>query len=165
MVVIRHAAARPRPDWPASDPDRPLDEHGVRDAARLADLLSVWAPRRILTSPSVRCIETIKPYAARAAATIELVPLLSEEGYAQDPAALAAYVSDLLAALRLALQHGDDGGVAICTHRPLLVPLAAAMSIPVPPRDAEEPLPPGGCWVVHLALDASSTVERHPAPR
>ncbi len=176
LVVSRHTAARARPDWPAPDPDRPLDEHGTHDAVRLADLLGAWLPRRVFTSPSARCVETVTPYAARTAATVELVTLLSEEGFAEDPHGLAAFLDTLVAELRQSLGAGsgvgsgvgygaDDGsGVVVCTHRPVLATVAAHLSVPLAPDATDEPLPPGGCWVAHVAVDGPPIVEQHLLP-
>jgi len=174
LVVNRHTAARSRPDWSARDPDRPLDEQGTHDAVRLAGLLGAWLPSRVFTSPSVRCVQTVTPYAARTAATVELVTLLSEEGFAKDPHGLVAFLDALVVQLRQALGDGaghgaryasdDGGGVVVCTHRPVLATVAAQLSVPLAPDATEEPLPPGGCWVAHVAVDGPPIVEQHLLP-
>lgn len=178
LVVSRHTAARARPDWPAPDPDRPLDEQGTHDAVRLAGLLGAWLPRRVFTSPSARCVETVTPYAARTAATVELVTLLSEEGFAEDPHGLAAFLDGLVMQLRKTLGAGDGsgagdgggagagygGGVVVCTHRPVLATVATHLRVPLAPDATDEPLPPGGCWVAHVAVDGRPIVEQHLLP-
>jgi len=170
LVVSRHTAARARPDWPAPDPDRPLDEQGAHDAVRLAGLLGAWLPRRVFTSPSARCVETVTPYAARTAATVKLVTLLSEEGFAEDPHGLAMFLDGLVMQLRQTLGAGAGagagagGGVVVCTHRPVLATVAAHLSVPLAPDATDEPLPPGGCWVAHVAVDGPPIVEQHLLP-
>lgn len=163
LVVSRHTAARARPDWLASDPDRPLDERGAHDAVRLAGVLAAWSPRRVITSPSTRCVETVTPYAARTTGIVELEPLLSEEGFAHDPRGLATFLDALVALLRRSLD-ADDGGAVLCTHRPVLATMAAQLSVALKAAEIEEPLPPGGCWVAHVPVDGPPTVEQHVLP-
>jgi 8-oxo-dGTP diphosphatase len=89
MLLIRHARAGKRSEWQGDDRRRPLDERGRRQAAALVDELAPFAIERILSSPYVRCVETLEPIAAQRGLEIELRPELGEERQHDDGAALA----------------------------------------------------------------------------
>ena len=65
LILVRHASAGAKGAWPGEDLLRPLDAEGAADALLLADLLACFAPRaRVISSPAVRCVESMRPYAA-----------------------------------------------------------------------------------------------------
>jgi broad specificity phosphatase PhoE len=70
-VLLRHASAGDRDDWEGHDHLRPLDARGRRQAAELVELLSSLAVRRVLSSPAVRCVETVEPLAAALGLDVE----------------------------------------------------------------------------------------------
>ncbi|MBD3782817.1 MAG: NUDIX hydrolase [Micrococcales bacterium] len=112
FVVVRHAHAVGRGAW--SDPDdtlRPLDGPGHARAAALVDVLGAYAPERVVSSPSVRCVDTVAPFAAAAGLRVRTRPGLSEEGFAEDPAKAPRRVQKLLAA---------GHPVVLCSHGPVL---------------------------------------------
>src|SRR5580693_3505708 len=62
LILLRHAKALPKGGWKRADTDRPLDDSGRYAAKALADLLACFAPSfRLLSSPAVRCTETLRP--------------------------------------------------------------------------------------------------------
>ncbi|HVE74634.1 MAG TPA: NUDIX hydrolase [Mycobacteriales bacterium] len=85
LVVLRHARAGVREEWPGPDQERPLDPRGVLQAARIADLLGLWGVRRFVSAPPLRCTATLQPAAARTGATVEVDEALGDEGFARDP--------------------------------------------------------------------------------
>ena len=65
LILVRHASAGRKADWPGDDESRPLDEQGAADARALARLLACFAPTaRVISSPALRCTETVRPFAA-----------------------------------------------------------------------------------------------------
>jgi 8-oxo-dGTP diphosphatase len=66
--LVRHAEAGRRDEWTGKpDSERPLTPEGWLQAARLLDALrpyGVEAARRVLSSPYVRCLQTVEPLAA-----------------------------------------------------------------------------------------------------
>jgi phosphohistidine phosphatase SixA len=97
-VLLRHARAGDRTEWEDDDRLRPLDERGRRQAEELVELLRPIGVRRIVSSPYVRCVQTVEPLAAALGLELELDGLLAE---GTGDAALA-----LLA----------ENGVVACTH-------------------------------------------------
>lgn len=65
IYLVRHAQAGTRHDWSGDDLTRPLTREGRRQAADLVDMLGEVQLDQILTSPFLRCIETVAPLAAR----------------------------------------------------------------------------------------------------
>ncbi len=79
-MVVRHAQAMSRTAWDGDDADRPLTERGVEQAALLVPRLLESKPTRILSSPYLRCVDTVRPLASAAGLRLEVDPYLAE-GY------------------------------------------------------------------------------------
>ena len=71
MTIVRHAVARDKKSWPGPDLERPLDPIGERQAAGMAPLLMKHKVRRIISSPAIRCVQTMQPLADAADVPIE----------------------------------------------------------------------------------------------
>ena len=97
-VLLRHASAGDRDDWDGDDESRPLDARGRRQAAELVELLRQFGARRILSSPAVRCVETVEPLAAALGLDVEEDRRLAE------------------GAGRSAFELLHEEGVLCCTH-------------------------------------------------
>jgi phosphohistidine phosphatase SixA len=97
-VLLRHASAGHRDSWSGDDRFRPVDARGRRQSADLVELLRPFALRRILSSPYVRCVQTVEPLAAALDLAVEEDSRLEEGAYTA--------AADLL---------GEDG-LVICTH-------------------------------------------------
>lgn len=97
-VLLRHASAGDRDDWDGDDRLRPLDAGGRRQAAALVELLSPLEVRRIVSSPYVRCVETVKPLALALGLEVEQDHRLAE------------------GAGRTALELLLEDGLVGCTH-------------------------------------------------
>ena len=74
-------------------------------------LLAAFGVTRLVSSSSVRCADTLRPYAAAAGLPLRLRDGLSEEGYAADPARSAHH-------LRRIVERGTP--TALCSHGPVL---------------------------------------------
>ena len=97
-VLLRHAAAGDREYWDGDDFHRPLDARGRRQAAELVEILRPLGVRRVVSSPYVRCLETVRPLAV----ALEL-PLETDERLTEGAGASAV---ELL----------REDGVVCCTH-------------------------------------------------
>ena len=97
-VLLRHASAGDRDRWPVEDRLRPLDARGRLQAAALADLLRPLGVTRVMSSPYVRCLETVQPLAAALEVPVEPDDRLAEGA---GPAALELV---------------RESGVVCCTH-------------------------------------------------
>lgn len=129
LAILRHTRAIPRSDWKkGQDWLRPLDSRGKERAAAIVPLLAAYAPQRLLTSPSTRCLDTLAPYAAATKARILTRPALSEESYEEDP-------HKAISLLDKAFRRG--GPLALCTHGPVLAGLLTRIAEHVAPTMAD----------------------------
>ena len=77
--LIRHAKAKGRDQWDGGDDaERPLKKSGRRQALQLAEQFADPAPGLIISSPAVRCIETITPLAERFSCSVTVDDLYFE---------------------------------------------------------------------------------------
>jgi phosphohistidine phosphatase SixA len=102
VILLRHACAGKKEAWDADDRLRPLDERGRRQSEALVEALSDWPIERVLSSPYVRCAQTVEPLAAALAHEIEEREELAEGSGRQD-------------VLRLIEELGEASAV-LCTH-------------------------------------------------
>ncbi|MGZ4383124.1 MAG: SixA phosphatase family protein [Gaiellaceae bacterium] len=107
LYLVRHAKAGDRARWEGPDERRPLSKAGLRQAKGLVDELAESAIRRLLTSPSLRCVQTLEPLAAARGLPIERSRALGEGG---SPDLVLPFLSGL----------AREGGVACCTHGDIL---------------------------------------------
>jgi 8-oxo-dGTP diphosphatase len=104
LLLVRHAAAGKRSRWAGDDRLRPLDDRGRLQAARLAEALRPRGIARVLTSPYVRCRETVEPLAEALGLQVEERVELAEGAGAADVLRLAGELRGTVAVL---CTHGD----------------------------------------------------------
>lgn len=102
VLLVRHARAGSRKHWEGPDIERPLSKKGRRQAEGLVDMLTRYPIDALVSSPYVRCVQTIEPVAEKLKLRIEERSELAEGGP----------VDALLKLIR------DAGGSTVvwCTH-------------------------------------------------
>lgn len=103
VLLVRHAKAGDAEAWVPSDDLRPLTPKGEAQARALVDLLAGFDVDRVLSSPSMRCSQTVAPLAAARGLVVEPTDDLAE-GSATPALAL---VRSLVA---------EPGHTVLCTH-------------------------------------------------
>jgi 8-oxo-dGTP diphosphatase len=78
VYLVRHAKAGSRSAWTDDDGLRPLSAKGRRQADGLADRLAPLAIDRLVSSPAVRCRQTLEPLAERIGTTVENAEEMAE---------------------------------------------------------------------------------------
>ena len=78
LLLVRHAKAGNRKHWSIDDRLRPLSEAGWAQAHALVDVLAPFHPRRLLSSPYVRCVQTLEPLGEACHLKVEEVDALAE---------------------------------------------------------------------------------------
>ncbi len=78
LYVIRHSAAGNRSAWDRPDDLRPLSHKGRRQAEAIADMLESVGIDRLVSSPSVRCVQSLEPLAHRLGQQVEIDERLAE---------------------------------------------------------------------------------------
>jgi 8-oxo-(d)GTP phosphatase len=155
LLVVRHAKAKPRSSWSKAEGDRPLAATGMRQAQAVGRLLQVWKPSRVVSSPWLRCVATIAPYAKAADAKVKLHEALTEHRHARHPHKTAAVVESLFDKQR---------PVALCTHRPALPTVFAQLAKHMNSRlrallpSTDPYLAPGEVLVCHVAHGSKAKV-------
>jgi 8-oxo-dGTP diphosphatase len=135
LLVVRHARAGRRSHWNGPDVERPLSGRGRKQAEALARQLSPYGPKRILTSPYVRCVQTVEPLARDAGLGVEMSDALAEGAPAQ---AVTDLASELTGTTAVLCTHGD----VVATLLDLLV---GTFGLTLPD---ELPCAKGSTWLV-----------------
>jgi broad specificity phosphatase PhoE len=134
VLLTRHAHAGSRKSWKGDDRSRPLSDKGLRQALGLVEALDGWAVQRVLSSPYLRCVQTVEPLALELGVGVEVVDELAE---GHGPEAL-----DLVRSLA-------SDKVAACTHGDVipdvLVPLADEDRLDLGPQPGQAK---GSVWVL-----------------
>ncbi|GAA1757848.1 NUDIX hydrolase [Nocardioides hankookensis] len=144
VVVLRHGTARSRRGWGQDDRLRPLIQLGRTQAQRLVPVLAAYDVTKIVSSSSMRCLETVTPYADTTGWDLELEDGMSEEGASAD--SVVDTVDTLVA--------GDESAV-LCTHRPVLPSVFDALGV------SDTKLEPGAMLVAHLRQGTVTATELH----
>lgn len=150
IYFIRHAAALDRALWHHVDRERPLNERGFRQADELGRMLRAARIERVVSSPALRCVDTVWPLATALGLPIARHDALFEGAGAR-------------AALGL-MRRTRAQSLALCTHgdvmeRVLVELVGAGVHIDGGIRFAK-----GAYWV--LDLDAAGVLRAvyHRAP-
>ena len=169
LVIVRHAKARSRSTWPDADPVRPLNSRGRERAEALVPILAAYGVTRVVTSPSVRCLDTVLPYAVAARQQARLKAGLSEEGFAEQPDRAPYHLTRLL-------ERGN--AAVVCSHGPVLPVLLERLAEIADSGEsaakvrllkaAQRGMGKGEAWVTHLVGTGAQArvvdAERYAAP-
>jgi phosphohistidine phosphatase SixA len=94
ILLVRHASAGDRYEWEGDDNLRPLDERGLRQADELVELLAGYQVKQVVSSPALRCIQTLEPLALGLGFEVEIRQELSEQRQNVDGPVLVASLHD-----------------------------------------------------------------------
>ena len=134
LYLVRHAKAGSRHDFTGDDRLRPLSASGRRQADLLAIRFAPLEVTTLISSPYVRCIQTLQPTATAVGATIETDVCLGE-------GRSFVGVLDLMSTL-------PDASV-VCSHGDVIPETISALER----RGCEFVSPPewrkGSVWVLH----------------
>jgi len=137
VLLVRHASAGDRSDWEGDDALRPIDAGGRRQAKGLAEL--EYGVTRVLSSPAVRCVQTVAPLAERLGLPVEERGEL-DEGSSRDTVGVL-------------LEELADETAVLCTHGDVIQDLIG-----------EEP-PKGAIWVLERSGEGLARTRYVPPPR
>ena len=111
LIIVRHAKAKPRSSWTRAEGDRPLAATGLRQAQAVSRLLGAWLPDRVISSPWVRCVQTVRPYVKTRTVKFKTVDAITEHSAKRKPGKARKAVEALFDKAK---------PVVLCTHRPVL---------------------------------------------
>lgn len=147
LLVVRHAHAGRRNSYSGDDRLRPLTVRGREQSAALVPILSAYRPQRILSSPFVRCCQTVQPLAEALRLGVESVDELGEGNGAD--------------AIRLLVTMAGESAV-LCTHGDVAADLLEFLYPEAGPARTRLRLQKGDAWVIQSAGSALVITEHIP---
>ena len=169
LIILRHAKAMRRADFDGkSDADRPLSGRGRSEAKRLVDVLDAYGIEEVYSSPFKRCVSTVTRYAKAIGTDVHTEVAFSETGHEEN--------SDETRKRVLKLLH-SPAPIVLCTHRPVLPTIFAALgdALGFSPKELNNDpqwdprLSPGAAFIIHREWTDSGprayAVEQHALPK
>ena len=135
--LIRHAKAKSRLSWEEPDELRPLTKRGRREAAAIAVRLGEEPLARLVSSPFVRCVQTLEPLALALDIPIETTDVLAEG-------------ADGARAVELMLSLARAGSIACCTHGDVFLDVVDLLADSGLALDAPRAAPVASSWVLSV---------------
>src|ERR1700722_8645971 len=137
VLLVRHGHAGAKRHWRGDDSLRPLDELGLAQSEALTRVLAPFPPKRILTSPFLRCYQSVSPLADALGIPIEHSPSLVPDA-GVDAKSLALEIST-----------DGSGAVVLCTHGEVIREMQADLGPDGPPSFSTHSLrEKGSVWVL-----------------
>jgi len=150
--LVRHGSAMPRTAHILDDIDRPLDKRGSGQAAVLAGLALFDTVYRVLSSPALRCVETVRPLTERLQVALETDHRLYEGG---DP----GFVLDL--AVGASAEQGD---LALCSHGDLIPEILRLATLRGAELVGQRMVEKGSVWSLSFEDGRPVSARHTPAP-
>lgn len=108
LYLVRHAKAGKQSQWDGPDFKRPLDDAGRLQAKALADKIAPVGPTRLVSSPFLRCMQTLADLGE-----LTGLPVLADDRLAE-----AREIDPIIQML----EHASDGAV-LCSHGDIIPPI------------------------------------------
>jgi broad specificity phosphatase PhoE len=138
IYLLRHAHAGNKRSWRGPDAHRPLSAAGRREAAGLIPRYRDRLVATILSSPALRCQQTVQPLAEQRRLPVGLDGRLDVDATAEDAATLL---------------RPDLDDVVLCTHGELIGQLLGLLRARGAPIGEDARWPKGSTWLLRLSGD------------
>ena len=148
--LVRHGDDGDKRLWTGPEEDRPLSATGRLEAEGLIALLAGYPIHEIVSSPALRCSQTVEPLAGQRRLVVRTDAALSVD-------------ADPDRAVALVLDSSTDGAV-LCTHGELIRPVLARLRELGAPLGDELAWPKGSVWALE-AVDGTITKATYLPPR
>ena len=152
ISVIRHAEAGDRDRWDGPDDVRPLSRGGRLQAQRIAERFANEPFVQVMSSPFVRCVQTVAPLAHAHGLSVATRDDLAEgqpTGYLE----------------KAILEAEGEGPTAICVHGDALRTLLDDLVERGIARRVSLATKKGATWVLEVHDGAIVSARHVPAPR
>lgn len=148
IIVLRHAKALGREEWTGKDAARPLSPRGRKQANAVAGQLLAFGPRRIVSSPAVRCVKTVSPLSSALGRPIDRTPLISQDAWEEGDSDARRVVGERVRSRKPAV---------LCSHGPVLPDILSELALATGTLrgsylGSASALEPGAFSVVHLSV-------------
>ena len=120
LYIVRHAKAGKRSEWDGPDELRPLSDKGWEQAQAIAKKLIELKPIALISSPAVRCMQTLEPLSEAMKIKIVADERLFEDGdvakmielleAAQDSTVISSHGDMIPEAIKLLQRRGMEIG-------------------------------------------------------
>lgn len=150
LYFIRHAKAGSRSRWEQDDRVRPLSKSGVRQAEALVSVLARYPISAVLSSPYLRCVQTVEPLARAHRLAVQETPSLAE-GAGVNGA--FRFIEDL-----------KLSDAALCTHGDVIQELVDELIRRRIVKASQGGLDKGSTWVVDVEKGSPVRARYIPAP-
>ncbi len=150
LYLVRHAKAGDREEWDGDDRLRPLSKPGRRQAEGLVEVFKDLPVEHIVSSPYLRCVQTVEPLATQRGLRIETTDALAE----------GAGIRPIFELMR---RCGGQPAV-LCTHGDVVQEFVEHLATAgvIRPRDTDH-LAKGSTWVIDLG-NGKATAARYLEP-
>ena len=145
LILLRHAKALVRSEWPGDDDDRPLEGVGQIQAQRALSVFQVYGLSQIHTSDAIRCYDTVAGMARGLGLDLAVSHDLSETTFKKNKEKALDYGKEL------ARQVGEDKSpILVCGHNPILPRMLEKITKKSDLDLPENKLQPADAWVLHI---------------
>jgi 8-oxo-dGTP diphosphatase len=173
LDMFIHLDAVDRKEWSGAPDDRPLTEVGHRQAVRLAETLTAQPVDALVSSPALRCRESLEALSKRTGLDIEVVQGFRDtlgyrapEGWGKqdqpDPLGGAQSAGSAFAALMELRERFPAGRVVLSSYGDIIPALLAFISgqygIDMPPRSRDK----GAVFTLQLDDKAAALMTQDP---
>jgi len=152
VYLVRHARAGNRSRWTEPDQLRPLTDAGRRQAHALVEALAEQPFSRLLSSPYVRCLQTLEPLAQARGLPVETTELLVEGGSIHD-------------VIELMLSVAGDGPAALSTHGDLMTGAVETLLAEGVPAEGPHEFKKAAAWIFDVRGGAFALARYLAPPR
>lgn len=111
LILLRHAKALDPATYREPDQTRPLADRGRHQAEQIVGTLSSWGQAKVISSSSLRCIQTVEPFALSAKRKINTTDVLSQHVFAGPSQDITELIDRRL--------HKKKNTI-LCSHGPVL---------------------------------------------
>jgi len=111
LIIARHGKATPHEDWDGEDSLRPLTAVGMQQSRNIAGGLAAFGPMAIVSSPAIRCLQTVAPLSYKLGMEIRESGKISQDKWTKE----GDRVADFIAA-----RFRKSKPVVMCSHGPVI---------------------------------------------
>lgn len=150
IIALRHGKAVAHEDWDGPDAARPLQSRGVAQSVSVAPAIAAFRPRKLVSSPAVRCMTTIGPLARLVGLDVSPKEAISQDSWEHDAVDVRRVVRKRIEARESAV---------LCSHGPVLPQIVDAIVELTGSADSTRlrrasALSTGEYAVLHIPVDA-----------
>lgn len=149
IIALRHAKALAREDWDGKDAARPLAPRGKKQANSIVGPLLAFGPRKLISSPAVRCMKTIAPLSAALGRSVDKTALISQDAWEDGASDARTVIGQRVRARKPAV---------LCSHGPVLPEILTELALATGTLrgsylGSASALEPGAFSVAHMSVD------------